>query len=416
VAPLTPPYEQWFKNGDTKFKVDYFVGDSFWDEELNAYTSQGFARKDNPDGTVSLTRHYDEERAGEKFETDVELVMHNGPQGMFDHMNDPSVKAVVYSGHADYGREVPSHLANSPDMKGDKAFFALQCGGKGIHDALLEHFPDLQVVASKNSSYGYQDRATFLNSLEGISKRLPWSQISTQNASRNSENYYFPSDTLISRRAQDRDHDGNADAWDRVMNVNPFHPEAEIAAQLTPKSPGRRADEIDGRAVTGAMLRYWRMAGYNEWAKDQENQGVVSKGFYEGKKTDPLFRTTEVNGPDGKKVLQLQVNSQYAHASEEVLGAAMHYELGRMAAKKSGLSDGDAKAAGLLMAAKALDIDTAYDDEDAWHVLLKYAELPQTIPYGLAMSANHGSEEFPAGSAATLAVFKESLKAEGITL
>jgi hypothetical protein len=402
-------------------KVDYYAGDGFWEEEINAYVSQGFTRKDNADGTVSLTRHYDAERPQNdgpalKFQTDVELVMHNGPQGMFDHMNDPSVSAVVYSGHANYGREVPSHLPNAPDMKGGKAFFALQCGGKGVHDALLEHYPDLQVVASKNSSYGYQDRATFMNALDGISKRLPWSQISTQNGSRNSENYYFPSDTLISRRAQDRDHDGNVDAWDRVLNVNPFHPEAEIAAQLTPKSPGRRADELDGRAVTGAMLRFWRMAGYSEWAKDWENQGVLTKGFYDGKKTDPLFRTTEVSGEDGQKVLQVQVNSQYAHASEEVLGAAMHYELGRMAAKRGGLNDGDAKAAGLLMAAKALDIDTAYNDEDAWKVLLKYAALPAGISYQDAMSANHGNETYPAGSSGTLATFKRSLQAKGIAL
>ena len=40
-----------------------------------------------------------------------------------------------------------------------------------------------------------------------------------------------------------------------------------------------------------------------------------------------------------------------------MLGAALHYELGKQAALKAGLPEADAKAAGLLMAAKDLDID-----------------------------------------------------------
>ena len=421
VAPLTPPYEEWFKAGETGFKVDYFVGHGFWQEELDAYAARGFTRTDNADGTVSMKRRYEKERAlndgtTEKYVTDVELVMHNGPSGMFENMGDPSVKAVAYSGHANYGREVPSHLAGAPGMAGAKAFFSLQCGGKGVHNALLEKFPDLQVVSSKNSSYGYQDRATLLNTLEGIAGRLPWSQISTQNASRNSDNYYFPSDTLISRRAQDRDGDGRADAWDRVLTVNPFHPQADIDAQLTARAPEQAPEALDGRALTGATIRFWRMAGYNQWAQGLKDQGVLGAGFYAGKKTDPLFKFEDVRGEDGAKVVKVQVNQHYAHASEEVLGAALHYELGRRAAEQGGLAASDAKAAGLLMAAKALDIDTSYHDEDAWKALLKFAGLPETVSYQDAMHANHEDEHFSAGGARTLETFKQALAAKQITL
>jgi hypothetical protein len=421
VAPLTPPYEEWFKNGKTDFKLDYYVGDSFWEEELSSYASQGFKRTDNPDGTVSMTKHIDQERqlndgTTQKFATDVELRMHNGPQGMFDHMNDPSIAGVVYSGHANYGREVPSHLGGAPAMNGAKAFFALQCGGKGVHNALVQKFPDLQVVSSKNSSYGYQDRQTLLNTIDGISKRLPWSAISGQNKSSNVDNYYFPSDTLIGQRSQDRDNDGVADNWDRVLTVNPFHPQAEIDAQLTAKDPKKPVEQLDGRALTGSVLRFWRMAGYNEWAMPLKDQGLVANGFYAGKKTDPMFKIEQTKGEDGKPVLGVKVNSQYAHASEEVLGAALHYELGRQMAEKAGLPAGDAKAAGLLMAAEALNVDTGDHDDETWKALLKFNKLPENITHADAMAANSTDEELSAGGPKTLELFKATLKAKGVQL
>ena len=421
VAPLAPPYEDWFKNGKTDFKLEYYVGDGFWEEEVKSYVDQGFKKTENPDGTATLTKHLERERTlndgtTQKYVTDVELHMHNGPDGLFDKMNDPNVSGVVYSGHANYGREVPSHLANSPAMNGSKAFFSLQCGGKGVHNALLDKFPDLQVVSSKNSSYGYQDRATLMNSIEGIANRLPWSSISTKNTSNNSDNYYFPTDTLIARRSTDSDRDGKADNWDRVLNVNPFHPQADIDAQLTAKDPKRPVEQLDGSALTGSVLRFWRMAGYNEWAEPLKDQGVVGGGFYAGKKTDPLFKVAEQRGEDGKSVLNVQVNSQYAHASEEVLGAAMHFELGKQAALKGGLSQSDATAAGLLMAAKALDIDTGSNDDEAWKAVLKFNGLPANITHHDAMEANHLDETFSAGGARTLAAFKETLRAKGVAL
>lgn len=421
VAPLTPPYDQWFKDGNTKLRLEYYVGDGFWDEELRAYEQNGFARKDNPDGTVTLSRRYAHQRelndgSRERIETNVELVMHNGPQGMFQKMNDPKVHGVIYSGHANYGREVPSHLSGATDQNGAKVFFGLQCGGKGVHNALLERFPDLHVVSSKNSSYGYQDRSTVLNALEGISKRLPWSQISVKNSSSNSDNYYFPSDTLISRRAVDRDRDGKVDSWDRVVNYNTFPPQQDIERQLTPSDPGRPADQLDGRALHGAILRFHRMAGYNEWAEGQKDQGVLNAGFFEGKRQDPLYRLTEVRGEDGQNVYKLQVNSQYGHANEEVLGAALHYELGRTFAQRAGLSGSDAKAAGLLMAAKALDVDTGYEDEAAWKALLRYAGLPERVSFSDAMHANHANEHYSAGASDTLRAFKQSLSSAGIAI
>lgn len=421
VAPLTPPYEEWFKNGNTKLKVDYYVGNGFWEEEIDAYVSRGFTKKENHDGTVTLKKPYTYERdlndgSTQRIQTEVELTMHDGPQELFEKMNDPKTHMVVYSGHANYGREVPSHLRGAPEQAGAKAFFLLQCGGKGVHDAVLERYPDLQVVSSKNSSYASQDHETFLNALEGISKRQPWSQISTQNTRRNSDNYYFPSDTLLAKRALDRDKDGKVDSWDRVVNYDTFHPQAHVSAQLTPQDPGKAADVLDGRAVHGAILRFQRLAGYNQWAQPMQNQGVLNAGYYEGAPTDPLVKLTPVRGEDGGEVYKLQVNKHYAHATEETLGAALHYELGRYFAQREGLSPGDAKAAGLLMAAKAIDVDTGQLDRETWKALLDHAQLPPSIKLADAQNANHADEHFSAGGAHTLSLFKESLQSVGVAI
>jgi hypothetical protein len=414
VAPLAPPYEEWFAGGNTQLKFEYYVGEGFWEEEISDYVRNGFTRTDNPDGTVTLRRHYDAERdlndgSSEKFQTDVELVMHNGPSGLFDKMSDAKTAGIVYSGHANYGRQVPSRLPAGSAMNGAKLFFGAQCGGKGTHNAILGKYPDLQVVTSKNSSYGFQDRKTMLNMLDGISKRLPWTQISTQNVSRNSDNYYFPSDTLISKRSLDRDGDGKVDAFDRVLNHNTFSTQAPIEEQLTPRDPGHAAAELDGRAIHASVLRFWRMAGYNEWADPLKDQGVLSGGYFAGSATDPLVKLT----PDGD-VQRLQINSQYAHASEEVLGAAIHYELGKAWAAKSGLSEGDAKAAGLLMATKCLEVDLGSNDREAWDALLAYAQLP-AIPFSTAQRAL-SIDDHSAGDSRTLAELKKALEAAGVTL
>ena len=114
--------------------------------------------------------------------------------------------------------------------------------------------------------------------------------------------------------------------------------------------------------------------------------------------------------------MKVRVNSQYAQASEEVLGAALHYELGKQMAAKAGLPPADAKAAGLLMAAEALNVDTGDHDDETWTALLKFNGLPPTITHEDAMSANRQDEELSAGGPKTLALFKDTLKAKGVTL
>jgi hypothetical protein len=412
IDPTNPPYEEWFKNGNTTLRIDYSVGNGFWDEELADYVAHGFARKDNADGTVTLSKKL----VNNGVETNVEMKMYNGPNGIFRKMNDPSTQIVIYSGHADYGRNVQRQLQNGTPQIGAKVFFGLQCGGKGVHNDLLARYPDLQVVQSRNSSYGGEDRRTLMNALDGFARRATWIDMSSENSRNNSDNYYYPSDTRFQKKAEDLDGDGKADLWDRVVSYNSFRPQAELQKQLSPIDPGQPAALLEGRPIHGALARFHRIAGYNEWAEELQDQRFINHGYYEGTKEDPIVRVKELDADEEGPRFRVDVNKLYAHATEETLGAALHFVLGRFCAEREGLNAGDAKGSGLLMAAKCLSIDNGSVEQEVWKALLACFGLPAGISYSDTLSIAKKDDNMSAGTSATLRALKESLQARGLAL
>jgi hypothetical protein len=95
---------------------------------------------------------------------------------------------VIYSGHANYGRNVQSRLDGGAPLIGRKVFFGLQCGGKSVHNDLLAKYPELQIVQSRSSSYGGEDRRTLMNALEGFARRAAWADIAAENKRKSSDN------------------------------------------------------------------------------------------------------------------------------------------------------------------------------------------------------------------------------------
>ena len=145
-----------------------------------------------------------------------------------------------------------------------------------------------------------------------------------------------------------------------------------------------------------------------------KDQKLLNDGYYEGGARDPLCQLQKSRGEDGEEIYRLKVNKQYAHAGEEVLGAALHYELGRKFAAEQGLDDKDAKLAGLAMAAKALDVDNGSNEQAAFKTLLKYAGLPPGIDFYDAIGACHADSDNDAGSPLVLDKLKEMLQSKRI--
>jgi hypothetical protein len=115
-----------------------------------------------------------------------------------------------------------------------------------------------------------------------------------------------------------------------------------VTEGLTARDPQKPAASLDGRAIHGALSRFHRLAGYNEWAEELQDQRFINHGWFEGKVNDPLLRAKELPGP----LFRVDVNKCYAHASEETLGAAAHFELGRFCGKRAGSATRRRKAPG----------------------------------------------------------------------
>ncbi len=375
VAPTAPPYASWFANGNDTIKVDYYVGRGFWDEEADDYEQGGFKLTENPDGTRLLEKTITfEPEDGPAIKTKFEITMHDGRRGLFTKMNDPDVHMVVYSGHSDYGRAVPGQLRDGTDLVGDKVFMGFQCGGKGTQDPLADKYPGLTQIQTKNSSYGYQDRKTFSTLVEGIARRADWAGTMKGR----SFNYYGPADRKTNESALDRDQDGRADIFDRVASHDLEEPNSmKVKDQLKPVATSTAAYKLDGSALHAVGLRFHRMIGYSEYAEHLKDQSVLNDGFFEGGPDDPLLKLAQQPDVDGKKQFRMSINKSYANASEAVLGAAVHFELGRrFAASEGGYSPQQATAAGLLLVSKALSVDLSYyGDSKVFDALTKYAGI-----------------------------------------
>lgn len=413
VAPSAPPYASWFANGNDTVRVHYYVGAGFWDEESRDYAAHGWSVSDQADGTRLMKKSITfEPEQGPAVKTHFEVVMHNGSSALFSKMNDPAVQMVVYSGHASYGRHVPQQLGAGTDLVGDKVFMGLQCGGKGTQDPVADKYPELIQIQTKNSSYGYQDRATFRAVIDGIAHRSDWAGA----LKGRSFNYYGPADRLSNERALDRDQDGRADLLDRVASHGLERPAARaVKDQLTPVATATAAQDLDGTALHAVVLRLHRMLGYTDYADHLQDQTVLDDGFYDGGVQDPLLRVDERKGPDGAPQYRLSVNKAYAGASEEVLGAAIHFELGRRFAALPGhYSPQEATAAGLLMATKALKVDNDTHDTEAFDALTRYAGI-EGVSLRDARRA-HAADDDSAGNRAQIDALLKELGARGVKL
>lgn len=375
VAPTAPPYASWFADGNETVRVDYYVGSGFWGEEAADYANSGFKLTEQPDGTRLLEKTVTfEPEDGPAIKTKFEITMHNGDAELFTKMNDPKVQMIVYSGHSNYGRAVPGRLSKGTALSGDKVFMGFQCGGKGTQDPIADKYPGLTQIQTKNSSYGNQDRQTFKTIVDGIAHRTDWAGA----VKGRSFNYYGPADRRTYESALDRDQDGRADVFDRVANHDLEQPEApKVKDQLKPVVTSTAAHNLDGSALHAVGLRFHRMIGYSEYADHLENQSVLNDGFFEGGVDDPLLKLVQQPDFDGNKQFRMSINKSYASASEAVLGAAVHFELGRrFAASEGGYNPQQATAAGLLLVSKALSVDTDYrGDSKIFDALTKYAGI-----------------------------------------
>jgi len=378
LYPQKPPYEAWLKDG--KISIVHYTDNNGSPREDNVqlYVDRGFKRKDNPDGSTTLTR----KASGNKPAMEVTIPpapTHDTPPSLFEKMGDPNVDMIIYAGHAGYGKRVEDALSKGVVGTGEnKLVMLLQCYGEGSIESVNRAFPDAQLISTREASDDNYDLTLLDHMFNGFDKRSSFDTIAKANAKEFNDwvgslepakpgeegmtesdiqfykdhpvetHYFFPNSREVLLAKLDRDRDGVKDAGDTLFNVV-YPKRVDASGGYDPLDPGAPLDGLDGTALNSAtnqlnlFARYavlpQGLLGNTPW-----NPEVFQPaGFFEPpSSTDLKAFKFEVDQANGK--IKVAVSSNFAHAPKEALGRMLAVEAGQFVAQQAGL-DGTTTAA-----------------------------------------------------------------------
>lgn len=329
-------------------------------------------------------------------------------------------KGFSYGGHSNIGENQERSMieamreglkANQPQL----AMFDLCAGLDNLDDA-LEKLGDLEVLTTFGSSYFWKAKLTDENGhefegvrksegmetlmamFESLSKEEDYQQMRTRVADviysyshMRNPNVVFP--TLQDYREVrwmhlDGDGDGRMDASDVLFQFGLKDALKHSEQEFKLKDSGH-IDELSAEALKNAVLDLNVATHYN--AETVGVQGVEHNfqavGYFESDSASDLVRFKSGKNHDGKKTIDVSVNSKLAHTSREALeGLVQYWSIVNLAdqGKVTGLSEVDRKLMGLAFAAFRLNNDgqSRMNDQRIWKQLLEVLRLPADMPYG----------------------------------
>jgi|GEM_PF-951666 len=409
LTPSSPPYDDWFKNGNTTLNVSWVTGEDeeFFPGYVELLKGKGFTPEGNVPsrGPATFVKKVTPP-GGQEMEIRIKLGVNH--DNMFKDMSKDGVHIVGYDGHSDLGRSVPDALKNAPDSAGNKKLiFTGLCAGKDNIHTMRERYPDAQVLTTFNSSYFNTDdrpsgkimtRSENFNALmeltQGAVKRQSWDTIN-KNIKDNAilfpwshpmpggTNYISPAHTEIRRKVLDTDHDGQADYLDKFANFDTFKVATDTAREFEPLTPSHPADKLDGTVTHMAAQAINTATGYNSVTQPYKKQNLLGDGYFTPKAGEKAVVRFEKENVGGESVMRMQVNANHAHMSVEALRAVASYEFIQQMNDSSGMSSVDKKLMGLVFSAFSLLYDNARfgRDDTIWKGLLKTLGLPAEIPF-----------------------------------
>jgi subtilisin-like proprotein convertase family protein len=436
VAPTRPPYDKWFANGNDTLNITWTCGqgEDFFGGTIEMLEKEGFTKED-PSRTrqpVYMTKTLTDD-SGE--ETHIRFKLMENRDTIFEDMDLEETHIVGYDGHSDIGRNIPASLRTGDEAVGDKLIFYGLCAGKDVLSRVRSQYPNSQILTTFNSSYfrtkDVNGRKVMTHSenfnalmqvIDGAVHRHDWKKIN-ENIRRKAimypwshpmpggQNYISPIHTDIRRQVLDSDHDGVADILDKFVHFDLHKIATDTAREWQPIEPGRDADVLDGTLVHLATMALNTATGYNSETKAWKKQNIVSAGFYDPEPGDDRIVRFEDAEIDGKQVLELRVNKQFAHMSVEGLRGAVHYQFMREIADTRGLSETDGKLMGLVFAAFSINYDEARwgRDDHIWTGLLEHLNLPADLPLAPLKRILNDEKHDYSGNRAMIRKWKESI-------
>lgn len=371
LYPPKPPYDAWLKDG--KISIVHYTDNNGSPREDNVqlYVDRGFKRKENADGSTTLTR----KAKGEQPAMEVTIPpapTHDTPPSLFEKMGDASVDLIIYAGHAGYGKRVEDALSKGVSGTGEgKMVMLLQCYGEGSIESVKRSFPDAHLFSTREASDDNYDLPLLWNMLDGIDEKKGYDTIAKTNAKEFNAwvkdlvpakpgeegmgesdiqwykdhpietHYFFPNSRKVMIEKLDRDRDGVRDVGDTMFNVV-YPKRIDAAGGYDPLDPGAPLDGLEGTAVSSAVNQLNLFARYAVLPDGLLGDRVPwnpevfqPAGFFEGQGSDLKAFKFEVDQANGK--IKVQVNSNFAHAPAEAMGRMLALEAGQFVAAQAGL-------------------------------------------------------------------------------
>ncbi|MBE2250237.1 MAG: hypothetical protein IAE78_11890, partial [Myxococcus sp.] len=439
LAPMQPPYEKWFANGNKTVNLAWTVGEGEFFKGFTSYLkSKGFKAvgPENQHGVSTYEGTFNKPGVGE---TTFRISVREGGTNILAAMNDPNVQIVGYDGHSNWGRNMTSSVNRGPesaDGADGKLLFYNLCVGKGVLDKVKEKYGNAQIATTFAASNFYTDgngqmtrgegQQALMALIDGIAGRKGWPDLhKSMNAAadigwgRTWDNYLTPISTMTREKVLDRDNDGQADYLDKHFNYSTFKVAEDTRREFEPVKQDRHASVLDGTKVLVSANMINTLSEFSG-ILDRANPDskVIAGGWFEPKMGEKdLIRFAEQKGRDGKTEYVVSVSARYSHLSEEALRAITVFEFNRFLGDKGliRMPAEDVKLAGLLAFGQSLAVDEGYRDREVWGTFLKRYNLPQSIELSMvtqALAAHTGHNY--AGDAAGVAKLKALIGAAAL--
>lgn len=368
ALPSKPPYEEWFKNGNTHLKIRHYMHEDFYEEDLRIYTGRNYRRTDLPDGRVVFEKTVKDPTGrypDTTFTVETTKVAWGTDRAMLKEMNDPDVNIQVYTGHSELGGNIAQSLKAAPQTEvGSKLVYLGMCRGKQNVADFTNRFPRAHLITTAKPATAYGTDGMVEAILDTVVERGDYSVLAKKAPNRaysGEGDHMLPNDPRM-YSYRDLDADGKLDAGYRMDRVYDIYPRApgQAAIDFLPGPPVDPA-KVDGTNVLNAIGFANTLLTYHVEHGDRTSpitakytDNLIADGFYRSDSDEFLKVTPETK--NGRTFLRVGVNSRYANQSEHALGMRVLYELNRyITVQEKGSLDADDKMRGLLLACEWLE-------------------------------------------------------------
>lgn len=441
IAPTSPPYEEWFKDGNRTLNISWTCGqgEEFFSGTLELLEGQGFTKED-PTRNYSPIVMVKKATNPQGEEITIRMKVGENHNSVFEDMDEKDVHIVGYDGHSDIGRAIPASLRRGDAEEGKKLIFYGLCAGKDNLNNVRGQYPNAQVITTFNSSYfntkdvngkKVMSRSENFNVLmqliDGAVKNSNWDTINNNIRQKailypwshvmpGGTNYISPVHTLIRAKVLDSDHDGQADYLDKLVTFDTHKVATDTAREFTAIEATHPVDLLDGTVPHLAAMALNTATGYNTETQKYKKQNIIGNGYFKPEAGDTRIVKFERTKIEGQDVLLMQVNANYAHMSVEALRAVAHYAFIMEMGGERNLSTVDKKLMALTFAAFSINYDEARWSRDSaiWNGLLETLNLPRDLPMRELLNLIDEEHHDYSGNMTHVRKYKESLSADAL--